>query len=99
MTADNPAICEIASGHRPPLQLPFSTFCAKPLRANGVYGDPNPWQLQPGMTATVIDFLNTTKYPPSLLFLLMTLGPASILCGMADRITGAFKEALITFGR
>jgi uncharacterized membrane protein len=70
------------------------------LRALDLYGDPNPWQLQPGgMTATAIDFLNTTKYPPSLAFLLMTLGPASILCGIADRITGRFKEVLVTFGR
>jgi len=70
------------------------------LRAAGIYGDPNPWQLQPGgTTATVIDFLNTTKYPPSLLFLLMTLGPAAMLCGVADRITGAAKDALVMFGR
>ena len=56
------------------------------LRASGIYGDPNPWQVQPGgLTATVIDFLNVTKYPPSLLFLLMTLGPAAIVCAVADR--------------
>src|SRR6185436_7431410 len=70
------------------------------LRAVDVYGDPNPWQRQPGgTTATVIDFLNTTKYPPSLAFLLMTLGPAAILCAAADRITGAVKDALVMFGR
>jgi uncharacterized membrane protein len=70
------------------------------LRALDIYGDPNPWQRQPGgMTATVIDFLNTTKYPPSLAFLLMTLGPAAILCALADRITGAIKDALVMFGR
>ena len=70
------------------------------LRAMDVYGDPNPWQLQPGgTTATVIDFLNTTKYPPSLLFLLMTLGPAAVLCALADRWTGIVKSALVTFGR
>jgi len=70
------------------------------LRAVDVYGDPNPWQLQPGGTpATVIDFLNTTKYPPSLLFLLMTLGPAAVLCALADQWTGIVKSALVTFGR
>ena len=70
------------------------------LRAIDVYGDPNPWQLQAGgTTATVIDFLNTTKYPPSLLFLLMTLGPAAVLCALADRWTGIVKRTLITFGR
>ena len=45
------------------------------------------------------DFLNTTKYPPSLLFLLMTLGPAAVLCGLADQWTGVVKSALVTFGR
>jgi uncharacterized membrane protein len=70
------------------------------LRAFDIYGDPNRWQRQPGgTTATVIDFFNTTKYPPSLAFLLMTLGPAAILCALADRITGPVKDALVTFGR
>ena len=70
------------------------------LRALGVYGDPNPWQLQPaGTIATLIDFLNTTKYPPSLLFLLMTLGPAAVFCALVDQWTGAAKNALVTFGR
>ena len=70
------------------------------LRSLDVYGDPNHWQWQQaGLTSTVIDFLNTTKYPPSLLFVLMTLGPASMLCGVADRITGVVKESLVMFGR
>jgi uncharacterized membrane protein len=70
------------------------------LRALDLYGDPNPWQVQPsGITATVIDFLNTTKYPPSLAFLLMTPGPAAILLAFADRIRGFVKEALVVFGR
>jgi uncharacterized membrane protein len=70
------------------------------LRALDMYGDPNPWQLQAGgALATVLDFLNTTKYPPSLLFLLMTIGPAAMLCAFADRWTGAIKNALVTFGR
>jgi uncharacterized membrane protein len=74
------------------------------LRASGVYGDPNAWQGQrDGIVATVIDFLNVTKYPPSLLFLMMTLGPAAILCALADRIPGGLlgviTDALVTFGR
>ena len=59
------------------------------LRAIGVYGEPNPWQAQDGALATLIDFLNVTKYPPSLLFLLMTLGPAAIVCAYADRVPEA----------
>ena len=70
------------------------------LRGVDVYADPNLWQRQPGgVVATVIDFLNVTKYPPSLDFLLMTLGPAAMLCAVADRCRGVLKDALITFGR
>jgi uncharacterized membrane protein len=70
------------------------------LRAIDGYGDPDHWKWQQsGLGSTAIDFLNTTKYPPSLIFLLMTLGPAAMLCGVADKITGAVKEALVTFGR
>jgi uncharacterized membrane protein len=69
------------------------------LRATGVYGDPNPWQVQDSAIHTLIDFLNVTKYPASLLFLLMTLGPAAILCAAADRVPDAVKRPLIVFGR
>jgi uncharacterized membrane protein len=70
------------------------------LRAVGVYGDPNPWELQPrGAIATVIDFLNTTKYPPSLDFILMTIGPAAILCAFADKIPSRICGFFTTFGR
>jgi uncharacterized membrane protein len=70
------------------------------LRAIDGYGDPNHWQWQNGgLVATAIDFLNTTKYPPSLLFLLMTLGPAAVVCAYADRMSGAIKDALVMFGR
>ena len=69
------------------------------IRASGVYGDPNPWQWDASAIRTFIDVLNTTKYPPSLLFLLMTLGPAAILCALAERLPGAVADPLVTFGR
>jgi uncharacterized membrane protein len=70
------------------------------LRALDVYGDPHGWQVQSrGTIATVMSFLNTTKYPPSLQFLLMTLGPAAVLCAFADRLHGVVKDALVMFGR
>jgi uncharacterized membrane protein len=69
------------------------------LRGAGIYGDPNPWQAQDTMIGTLFDFLNVTKYPPSLLFLLMTLGPASMLCAFAGRVPDAVKRPLIVFGR
>jgi uncharacterized membrane protein len=70
------------------------------LRALDLYGDPHGWQVQArGITATIMSFLNATKYPPSLQYLLMTLGPAAILCAFADRMHGAIKDALVMFGR
>jgi len=70
------------------------------LRTSGFYGDANPWQIQAtGPLATVFDFMNVTKYPPSLLFLLATLGPMAIMCGFADRMGGWLKDALVMFGR
>lgn len=69
------------------------------LRAFDVYGDPNGWQAHERMAATFFDFLNTTKYPPSLAFLAMTLGPAAIFCAYAEKWSGTVKDALVMFGR
>jgi uncharacterized membrane protein len=54
------------------------------LRLINVYGDPFPWSAQRTGTFTLLSFLNVTKYPPSLLFLLMTLGPALLLLRVMD---------------
>jgi uncharacterized membrane protein len=70
------------------------------LRALNVYGDPHPWAINPSRTAaSIMSFLAATKYPPSLLYLLMTLGPAAILCAFADRWCGPIKDAFVTLGR
>jgi uncharacterized membrane protein len=69
------------------------------IRASGLYGDPNPWQSQANVVSTAIDFLNVTKYPPSVSFLLMTIGPVSLLCAYADRWPVRMTRWLATFGR
>jgi len=69
------------------------------LRLVNGYGEPNGWQVQTRGAATLIDFLNTTKYPPSLQFLAMTLGPAAIVCAFADRMRGFVKDVFVMFGR
>jgi uncharacterized membrane protein len=71
------------------------------IRATNVYGDPQVWSAQPRPVFTVLSFLNVTKYPVSLLFLLMTLGPALLVLAWADRIQqdALLGRILITFGR
>lgn len=70
------------------------------LRAINIYGDPAPWQLQErGAFFTLLSFLDTTKYPPSLLFLLMTLGPALAIMPVLERAKGALVDFFTTFGR
>jgi uncharacterized membrane protein len=72
------------------------------LRAINVYGDPSHWQYQErGVVYTFLSFLNTTKYPPSLLFLLMTIGPALIILSLTDRIDGKaiWQRIAIVYGR
>lgn len=70
------------------------------LRAIDVYGDPDSWSLQSTIPFTVLSFLNCHKYPPSLLFLLMTLGPALLLLNLFEnRIIARFLKPLILFGQ
>jgi uncharacterized membrane protein len=69
------------------------------LRATNLYGDPAPWTMQETWSATALSFLNCEKYPPSLLFLMMTLGPAVTLLAVFENVHGRFAQWLTTFGR
>ena len=76
--------------------LPFAFAI---LRFINVYGDPFRWSAQPTTTRTLIAFLDATKYPPSLLFLLMTLGFTMLgLCAFDAGVPRWLTPAL-TFGR
>lgn len=68
------------------------------LRFTGAYGDPQPWQPQPTFQSSLLEFLNCEKYPPSLQFLLMTLGPVFLLYPLLSNIRGRVSTRLITFG-
>jgi uncharacterized membrane protein len=88
-----------------------ATFLFILLRGINAYGDPAKWLGQKNTLFTVLSFLNTTKYPPSLLFLLMTLGPAMLAhaffeSGLASRalsgspsILTRLRIVFVTFGR
>jgi uncharacterized membrane protein len=71
------------------------------LRATGVAVDPRPWTTQATPLRTGLSFINCTKQPPSLLFVLMTLGPAIAALGVLDRanLRGPAGRTLVTLGR
>jgi uncharacterized membrane protein len=69
------------------------------LRATNLYGDPAIWTVQDGWLPTVLSFINCEKYPPSLLYLSMTLGPALMLLAVFDGMRGRLADWVITFGR
>jgi len=69
------------------------------LRALDVYGDPLHWAAQATPWTTVLSFVNTNKYPPSLLFLLMTLGPSLLALRWLDAGTPRLLRPALVFGR
>ena len=69
------------------------------LRFTNVYGDPSEWHVQKNSVFTLLSFLNTTKYPASLLFLSMTLGPAIIALSLFEHSTGKWSRIVSVYGR
>ncbi len=69
------------------------------LRYSNLYGDTTEWQAQDTALFTVMSFLNTQKYPPSLLFLLMTIGPSFLLLILFEKWRSPLLDILKVFGR
>ena len=70
------------------------------LRLINHYGDPEPWSVQPrGTVYTILSFLNVTKYPPSLLYTCMTLGPAMLFLALVERVQNRFTGIMNIYGR
>ena len=69
------------------------------LRGFNLYGEPGAWSTQRSSLFTVMSILNTSKYPPSLHFLLMTMGPALILLASSERMRPRITNPIVIFGR
>ncbi len=69
------------------------------IRLSNVYGDPVKWSVQSSETLSIISFLNASKYPPSLLYLLMTLSPALIFLAFSEKVRNGFTQIISTYGR
>lgn len=69
------------------------------LRAINGYGDPAPWSVQSSTVMTVLSFINVSKYPPSLMYVLVTLGVSMLLFLALDKLSGPLQKFLLAFGR
>ncbi len=70
------------------------------LRYTNLYGDPSKWAFQPrGNAFTILSFFNVSKYPPSLLYCCITLGPAMIALSLLEKTSAAWTRKVSVFGR
>jgi uncharacterized membrane protein len=69
------------------------------LRFTNFYGDPVPWTIQKNNFYTFLSFINVHKYPPSLLYLCIMIGPALLLLSFMENIKNRFTRFMIVFGR
>ena len=69
------------------------------LRLTNIYGDPSPWEVQESGLFSILSIFNVTKYPPSLLFILITLGPAFIFLYLTEAIKNRITSFFLVFGR
>ncbi|HNJ96451.1 MAG TPA: hypothetical protein PLS65_16840, partial [Ferruginibacter sp.] len=69
------------------------------LRFSNVYGDPVAWTGQKNSFYTFLSFIKVNKYPPSLLYLCIMIGPALVLLSVLENIKNRFTNGLLVFGR
>ena len=69
------------------------------LRLTNFYGEPNPFIIQDSITYSIMSFFNTTKYPPSLLYILMTIGPSLLLLSAVEKYKNKVSDFFVVFGR
>jgi hypothetical protein len=68
------------------------------LRLINAYGDPNPYVMQPTLTNTILSFLDVSKYPPSLMYSLLMLGPALLFLAWFETTQNFITQKLKVFG-
>jgi uncharacterized membrane protein len=68
-------------------------------RLINVYGDPVPWTTQATPMLTFLSFMNVAKYPPSIFYILITLGPAFLFLAFTEKIKGWISQNVISLGR
>jgi uncharacterized membrane protein len=69
------------------------------LRSGNLYGDAATWSEQKNVVYSFLSFLNITKYPPSLLFILITLGPALVLLFLMEKPINKWTGKIVVFGK
>jgi uncharacterized membrane protein len=69
------------------------------LRYINVYGDPVAWSVQSNTTSTIFSFLNVHKYPPSLLFICITIGPALIFLALFETTQNKITRIISVYGK
>ncbi len=69
------------------------------VRTVNVYGDPHPWQLQQTGFLSFLSFLKVQKYPPSLLYLCITIGPSLVLLSVIEKMRNRFTNIMQVYGR
>src|SRR5687768_5896575 len=65
------------------------------LRFSNIYGDPVKWTEQKNGLYTFFSFIKTNKYPPSLLYLLMTIGPSMLLLAFFENVKNRFTNIML----
>jgi len=76
-----------------------SIFIFVLLRSMNIYGDLAPWNTHDSSVFSFLSFLNTTKYPPSLLYTLMTIGPAMFFLYFIESVKNIATNMLAVIGR
>lgn len=69
------------------------------IRGINGYGDLVPWSVQKNTTYTILSFFNVTKYPPSLVYMLITIGPAMLFLAVIEPVKNRVTDFLLVFGR